>query len=312
MQNFMIEIEPVYTADKPELLQPREKLFRFDSPQSRYYFRFPAQGEEIAYLGATGATDRLLGISEGLLRWYAKNGEVAYIMSKIAADYGTMMHIAIGDFEKAGRVIQFEQLEELGFSTAMQGGFPFAAPEWAFFLPRNIASWIVFCEEHEVEVLAVEFPVWSDKYSVATLCDIYCELTFSRKRYRAIINLKKGYLDDARADESKTFYEGSDLQLQIERLLWRECTPHLPVDMIFNWAPNNWTEKPTYTLKNWTDKTRFSEETLTRMLPLIRLVPGNFSPPKKVSVLHGAYKKGDDINANIRQERMKAPKATKG
>ena len=308
----MIEIEPVYSADIPELLQPREKLFRYDSPQSRYYYRFPAQGEEIAYIGATGAVSRLTGIGEGLVRYYAKNGEVAYIMTKIAADYGTMMHIAIGDFEKGKRETSFDVLEETGYTTAMQGGYPFAAEEWAFFLPRNIASWIVFCEEYDVKVLAVEYPVWSDKYSVATLCDIYCEMKFAKKRVRAIINLKKGYLDNERADQNKTFYEGSDLQMQIERLAWKECCPHLPVDMVFNWSPNNWTETPTYTLKNWTTKTRFNYRTLRRMLELIRMVPGNFSPPRKVAVLQGSYKPGDDILSKIKMQRIKAPKKTKG
>jgi len=312
IEKFLVPIEPVYTANKPELLKPREKLFRFDSPQSRYYFRFPAQGVEIAYLGATGATGRLFGIGEGLLRYYAKNGEIAYLMTKIAADYGTLMHIEIGNFERDGRKANFEELEERGYGAALEGGYPFAASEWAFFLPRNLASWINFCNEHEVEVLAVEYPVWSDEFSVATLCDIYCELTFAKKRRRAIINLKKGYQDDDRADENKTFYDGSDMQMQIERLLWQECVPHLPVDMVFNWAPNNWTgETPTYTLKNWTDKSRFEEKTLKSMLGLLKTIPGHFAPPRKVAVLRGSYEPGGDLTKNVQMVRIKAPRKTK-
>lgn len=311
IEKFFVPIEPVYTAEIIGLQQPGKGLFRFESHDARYYFRFPKAGVEIPYLGATGATKRLLGHEDGLLRYYAKNGEMAYLMTKIAAAYGTLMHIEIGNFERNGRRVNFDEVEERGYRAAIENGFPFAASEWAFFLPRNLASWIHFCNEHEVKVLAIEFPVWSDEFSVATLCDIYCELRFGRRRepVRAIINLKKGYQDDGRADKDKIFYNDSDLQMQIERLIWRECVPHLPVDMIFNWAPNNWTgTTPTYTLKNWTDGTRFNDETLRHMLELLKRIPGHFSPPSKVAILSGSYGPGDDLQKNISLQRIKRPK----
>ena len=172
---FLVELAPVFATD--ELMQPREKLFRYDSPQSRYYFRFPTPETEIPYLGATGAVDKLTPGSEALTPWYAKNGETAYLMARIAADYGSLMHVCIGDFERNGRYVDWRELEEYAFRAAMDTGYQFAAHEWGFHLPRNLASWIQFCEDSEVQVLAVEYPVWSDRYSIATLCDIYCEMT---------------------------------------------------------------------------------------------------------------------------------------
>lgn len=306
IKDYMKEVEPVFISD-PKLLQQREKLYRFDNSVSRYYFRFPDFGEEIAYLGATGATDKLLPTGKGLMYYYGKNGELTDLMVKSLAEYGTLMHVTIGDIEKNGGVCDFDSIADLASRHAVDSGFPFEMTRWAYHLPRNVASWLQFRKDHNVRVLAVEFPVWSDTFSIATLSDIYCEIDFNKKRVLAVINLKKGSFD-ADDDENKKFYESHDLQLQIEKLLWEECYPQQPVEMVFNWSPNNWTEKPTYTLKNWTEKTQFSKAVLTgHMLPMLRMIPGYFAPPRKVATLFGKYE-GGDLQNNINMVRMAAPK----
>lgn len=299
------EISPVYAA--PDLLVPREKLFRFDNTVDRYYFRFPDANTEIAYMGCTAAVSHILRKPEALTAYYAKNGQAAYLMTRIAAEYGTLMHILIGEFERDGRNLVFEEVAERAWRTACELGFAFVAEEWAYHMPRNMASWIAFTEEKEVDVLAVEYPVWSDRFSIATLCDIYCELTFNRKRVRAVINLKKGYTDAAKEDETKQFYPEHGVQLQIERIIWNECVPGLPLDMIFNWSPNNFTGMiPTFSLYNWTDKGPIPENVLIDYeLPPLALRRDTFSPPKKTVIPTGRYGPGSTIAEAMKAVRIR-------
>lgn len=298
---YLKKLEPQYL--KSELLQPKEILWRFDNTQSRYYFRFPEGGDEIAYLGATGAVDALLPKGTGLFDWYARNGALAKLQLEVLSSYGTMLHSEIASFERAGRRVNFGEVEGVAARTANVLGFGFTAEDWAYHLPRNLAAWIQFTIDNKVEVLAVEYPVWSDKYSIATLVDIYCEMTFSKKRVKAIINIKKG-ATDGHEDENKVFYDAHDLQLQIEKTLWLESSG-LPLDMVFNWSPNNWVNEPSYTLKNWTDKTKYPADVLADMLPIIKRVRGYFSPPRKSVVLKGEYVGGDSLTPNIEAVRIK-------
>lgn len=305
---YMTSLEPLFLGNG--MLQPKEKLFRFDSPVSRYYYRFPAAGVEIPYMGATGVVDRETNIRDAdqLIKWYAKHGELAYLLAKVAAAYGTQLHITIADFHRNGMKADFDMVEIESLKAAKEGGFAFEMDKWGYHLPRNLAAWIQFCEERQVEVLAVEYPVWDDSVSVATLCDIYCEMTFDKRRGRAIINIKKGYLDADKEDENKTFYPAQDLQLQIERRLWQKSLGAAqPVDWVFNWSPNNWRDQPTYTLKNWTD-TKYPPAVLEHILQRVKMMPGYFSPPRKVNIMTGNWKAGGSLASNILPIRATTPK----
>jgi len=296
MNDHLKQLEPIYQAK--EIIKPRRILYRFDNVVSRYYFYFPEGEEEVSYMGATAATDILVPMGQGIPKWYAKNGEAVYVLLRMLAEYGTLMHTEIGLFERNGHKVIWSDVEKFAYETAMSKGFAWVAEEWAYHLPRNLAAWIQFCTEKEVRVLAVEFPVWSDIYYIATLVDIYCELTFGKKRVRAIINLKSNLSDEE--DEPKKFYESQDCQLQIEKTLWRECID-LPLDMVFNWSPNNWRDEPTYTLKNWTEKTSWPDERLKDSLPLLKW---EFKPPRKTIVLTGEYEDGKDLRECLHLVRM--------
>lgn len=294
-------LKPEFThLNSPE---PITTLYRFDNANSRYYFRFPEGEDEIAYLGATSMVAKILPSGDGLRKYFQTHGEMAYILTRMAAEYGTMMHQLIGEYERKGYV-DFTETSRLAYERATSLGFGFEARKWSYHMARNIASWIKFCEDVDFETLAIEMPVYHDEYRCATQVDIYGTMMYNRKRRNVIINLKKGYLDAAREDKKKDYYAEHDLQLQIERVLWEETYPDFPVEMVGNWSPNNWTKSPTYTMK-WWDKTAFGRQWLKTYLKLPQDTPGAFNPPSKIPVLEGVYKVGGNIEDNIVWKRMK-------
>jgi hypothetical protein len=105
-------------------------------------------------------------------------------------------------------------------------------------------SFAQFCAEKEVKVEAVEVPLLSDNLGYAGTIDLVCELTFNRKRIRAIVDLKSG---------RNGFMEEYELQLEAYRQLWNVNYPDLPVAMTFNFSPKDWRKEPTYELKNQTE-----------------------------------------------------------
>jgi len=300
--NDFQQLVPEYTSyDGPD---PIDTLYRFDNANSRYYFRFPEGEDEIAYLGATSMVAKIIPQGDGLRKYFQTHGEMAYIMTRMAAEYGTLMHQLVGQYERKGYA-DFDEIAKIAYDRATQNGFGFEARKWSYHMPRNIASWIKFCQDIEFKTMAIEMPVYNDEYRCATQVDIYGTMMYNRKRRPVIINLKKGYTDAAKEDRKKDYYAEHDLQLQIEKLLWETTYPEFPVEMVGNWSPNNWTKSPTYTMK-WWEKTAFGRSWLKTYLKLPQETPGAFTPPSKIPVLTGVFNMvGGNLEDNIVWKRMK-------
>jgi hypothetical protein len=115
---------------------------------------------------------------------------------------------------------------------------------WPEELKKDLLAFAAFCNEKEVRPIAIEVPLVSETLDYAGTLDLVCELTFNRKRVRAIVDLKSG---------KNGFYEDYEIQLEAYRQLWNDQFPTMPIDMVFNWAPKDWRDKPTFDLKNQTD-----------------------------------------------------------
>jgi len=61
-----------------------------------------------------------------------------------------------------------------------------------------------------------------------------------RRRVVAIMDWKSG---------RHGFYPNNEAQLILYRRLWNENFPYMPIELIYNWSPKNWTEEPSYNLK---------------------------------------------------------------
>ena len=171
------------------------------------------------------------------------------------ADYGSALHIAAADYCRNNGVdwLEFEQqahqmLADAGLSA---DSIEYALPEFI----KDFACLVQFFHDYRVTVLAVEIPVWMEE-GVATLIDLVVEMDAKnydktppekRERHHAIINLKSG---------KKGFFESHIMQLVGERMMFNHVYSEslgFEIEHVYNLAPSDWKEKPSYKIKNQTE-----------------------------------------------------------
>lgn len=236
----MIEARPAYA--KQEILQRLPVLRRIDSKSDRFYYS--ADDGISFYPSVTTIIDACAPMPFGLKKWYADMGwDNAREAMDRAAHYGTCMHMLIAEFLQRKQITLDEEIDIRVKQYRDENELDFNNQWWADSLRKDILSFAAFANEKNLEVLAIEVPL-SSKLGYGGTADIVGELDFNKKRVRAIIDEKSG---------KKGFYETHELQLHAYKEAWNETVPDLPVTMVFNWAPKDWTKEPTYTLTNQTD-----------------------------------------------------------
>ena len=76
---------------------------------------------------------------------------------------------------------------------------------------KDLMAWVAFCQERNVEPIAVEIPLVSRTHKVAGTCDLVCRLDFNGKRELAIVDIKSG-----------GSYEDHAVQLDMYRIAFNE------------------------------------------------------------------------------------------
>ena len=273
---YFKEIQPAIGPTVEGLRAPW-KLFRYDRGEDRYYFEFPMGGGKRAYLSVTSFCSKSLPAPQ-LANWRGDVGnDFAEMYSAYTAAYGTFMHTQITEIMRTGRG-NFEELKEQAFQEAHATGFKQGALEWQDKIVNDVASFMLFVKERNVEVIAAEIMVKSDKYELAGAVDLVCRMDFAKGRINAIVDLKSG---------QKGFWDSHRLQLHCYRSLWNEQFEEVfPVTHVFNWAPQNIRSKTQYKLENQTEH-YFSESVEQRMA--IAKTEGWIKPPGAVFELEGEF-----------------------
>lgn len=239
-----INLESVQAGHVVASLPQPEPLRRVDNMGQRFYYTF--NGDVRIFPSVTSILRATMPKPEHLVKWYADLGyENAMKVLRQKASYGTLFHILCGKLLIKGTFDLNTVAEEIAAYRA-EVGIDFPTDYWEYELKRDLLSFAQFCAEKEVKVEAVEVPLLSDNLGYAGTIDLVCELTFNRKRVRAIIDLKSG---------RNGFMEEYELQLEAYRQLWNNCYPEYPATMIFNFSPKDWRKEPTYELKNQTEST---------------------------------------------------------
>ena len=171
------------------------------------------------------------------------------------ADYGTALHIAVAEYCRNSGVewSQFEQwAADYMMGLNLQNGTHQSATAE---LTKDFASLIQFMHDYRVHVIAVELPVFLE-HGIATLIDLVVEMDAKnydktpvekRDRIKAVINLKSG---------KKGFFEEHLLQLVGERRMFNHTFGQVvgyEIQEVFNLAPSDWKEKPTYKIQRQTE-----------------------------------------------------------
>jgi hypothetical protein len=231
-----------------------ERLFRVEIGAGRHYRRESGQ----TYKSLTTFLDAVMPANRFLQNWREKltadMGSVEKVdeFVQATADYGTALHMAIADFCR-NRKVNWAEFDAWAFNYLIGMGLSADTISAAHQeLTKDFASLLQFLYDYDVEILAVELPVWLDS-GVATLIDLVVNMNAKkyvdtpvekRQRHSAIINLKSG---------KKGFFESHILQLCGERAMFQNVFGnHMQVDQVYNLAPTDWRTAPNYKIKNQT------------------------------------------------------------
>lgn len=252
--------------DAKALKRQPEPLYRMDSNNHRYYYRWDKE-KPVFYTSVTTLIKNTLPTSPHLIKWIADMGtEESKEFAQERADYGTFLHIQCGELlingtynlnslsEKLTIFLTKEKLQ------AKQG--------WESDLKKDVLAFAQFMIDYDVKPLAIEICLYHPTGGYAGAIDIVCEMTIEEKgffgevylsgankgqpketkqskRVRAIVDIKSG---------RKGFYESSEIQLKAYEAMWNIHFPELPIDKVFNWSPKDFRGSiPTYNLKDQTD-----------------------------------------------------------
>lgn len=190
---------------------------------------------------------------------------------ELTANYGTLMHVCIGHVVKTGRFVD-QEIRELVIETILN--LKIDQEEymqlWMDNIMLDMLAFLQFVSEYEVKILAIEFPIKMGE--IATCIDMVCEITTKEKgfwgevyatdckggkkgdpkeTYRlntfvAIVDFKSG---------RKGFYPANEFQLELCKEAWNQFFSGTPYEVtkVFNWAPNDWRDIPTFKLKDQSD-----------------------------------------------------------
>lgn len=319
----MITHELVNTEwfDEAALRLPDYKVGRVNFGQGRSYIRINEGGVLESplrlYTSLTTAISSCAPMEEQLLEWHCNLGlKEARRHTKVAQMYGTLMHLEIGKY-LIERVYDFDTTDVITESYLSEHNFweP-ECKDWAMKLKYDMASFIQFTIDYEVEPLGIEYVLLSEK-GFGTLIDLVCNLTTyeigfdesdpyksgPRKgqarevkvpvRKRAIINFKSG---------RKGFYRSNGIQIECERQLWEENFPDLPLDMAMNWAPNEWRENPGYHIKDWVGD--ICQEEVDAVLALARVRYASKAERKEYLHISGVVSTSESLQAALRRENI--------
>ncbi len=275
------EVKPEFAGAQ---FQPKHRLYRFNYGELRFYYRISPEGA-IEFLPSwTTVIGATLKPQPGLVKWIAGMGyDEAMKYRDERAEYGTFLHTLAAEF-LLGKMFKIDYQSIFERLMNYKKGNLNGETNWIWDIQSDMLAFAKFCNDRQIEPLAIEMPLAAD-CGVAGTLDIACELNFDRKRIRAIIDIKSG---------RKGFFENNQLQLEGYRIGWNDNFPNYPIDEIFNWSPADWRTEPNYHFVCQTGKA-----SLSKLEYLVGLFKIDNPHPKSVKIISGELKLGIDTSANF-------------
>lgn len=269
---MVLETEQYYGTIWKELAEEMKKklpIYRLTG-KGRFYFtrETPVSNSRIYNSGTT-----LIGNykdDQGELaihRWKVgliNAGKDPAVELAMRQDYGTLLHITYGDLLN-GVELDYNNLDDyvLGLSEVtnftkerLLHVYNTTKDEFS----KDLASFTQWVHDYKVRPIGVELMLKSDKWKVATALDLVHYATVEeegewgevyksgpRKGQPKLSKkpVEKLLITDFKSGK-KGFYDKNVLQLLLSRDIFEENFPGLKIEGVFNFAPNDWTNKPTY------------------------------------------------------------------
>jgi hypothetical protein len=284
-------VKPFYKSDQFKLNLPT--MYRFNQAGHRYYFSIkePANSffnhDELVtfYPSVTTIIENTTPMSFGLKKILADSGSIKeynkFMNEK--ADYGTLLHILITEYLRSGdtpesREFEFGSVEEYKLNYIKEHNISYETNFWTESLKKDMASLIAFIHEHEVVPIAIEVTgTYVDtvedtqgnvigNHRFAGSIDLICEMSIEETGYWGEV-YKSGDKKGQPKETKKTsrikalvdwksgksgFFESHEIQLHMYKLM-AEQSMGIKIDRVFNVAPKDWRDMPTFSLKDQTD-----------------------------------------------------------
>jgi hypothetical protein len=247
-----------------DVIRQPAPLYRLDSGNHRYYYRFDENDEPVFYTSVTTMIKNTLPTSPYLIKWLADKGEEeGRAEAAHRALYGTFLHTCCVELMIMGKFDLDGLSEKLTIFLTKEKAVP--GDDWVGELKKDILAFAQFMIDYQVKPLAVEICLWHPE-GFAGAIDIVCELSVEEKgffgetyltgankgrpkeskqirRMNAVVDIKSG---------RKGFYESHEVQLGAYLEMWRHHYPDVPIDRLYNFAPKDWRSTPSYNLKDQT------------------------------------------------------------
>jgi len=312
-------IRPVYWSDKVTI----PTIYRFSQSGLRFYFDVKDDNPELSpqvvfYGGCTTVIEKTTPTGYGLKKLIGELGISGfYKMMKEKAHYGTLLHLLIADYLRSsgnpdGRTFDFSSIPARTAAYMKDFKLDYDAQDWAWRVKKDLASLVQFCIDHEVEPLIIEGTgTYTDPENpnlrFAGTVDMVCRMKIREKGFWGEV-----YKSGERKGEAKEsfkevwitaavdfksgkagFFEDHEIQLHMYKLIVEHSYGVL-VDKVYNVAPADWINEPTYKLKDQ------SESTAALKIPyLLRLFDLDWQEPKDILVIDGMLN-GDGLGSVCR------------
>lgn len=305
MSNLSMELVQTQWFDPNAIRLPDYRVGRINYGYGRSYIRITNGELETPfrlYTSLTTAISTCSAMERPLLEWYCKLGLAeADRYSKMAAHYGTLMHLLIGEYLQT-QTFDFEECEtKVQEYLSEKHYYERETNDWAEKLKYDLAAFIQFSVDYKIVPLGVEYILLSSARSYGTLIDLVCRMTVETKGFHGDVYLsgpRKGEPKETKQEREVTaiinfksgrhaFYRSNGIQCICEKQLWEENFPDVPLDAAFNWSPKEWNTTPSYNLKDWTDEIEQAE--IDSVLMLADLRYGQNAINKKYVSIGGQY-----------------------
>ena len=299
--------------DENKLKQPPVKLYRLDSHNVRVYY---TPEEEVCefYPGLTGFLNKVLPTPQELIDWLVQMGkEAAAIYVKERAIYGSLMH---GQFapllEK--REYDLEPIPEIINGYCKQNKIVVNEKAWSQELKSDVLAFAAWMDEYKVVPIAIEIPLRSVKYGIATLLDLVCKMTVSvwgfwGEEYKT--GARKGdpketsqdceiyAIVDFKSRKKAYVTESDELQLAYCEEIFKENYPEFNDKefKLYSWHPKDWKTAPGSHFTEHTNKRPIRELELYSELYRLKYDVTKYSRMK----FKGVVKVGEDLTENYQK-----------
>ena len=234
------KITPIYSPFGANALQQTLNalpLFRapFGHEGARYYFR---KGFDEFYAGYSLWTSSVIPKSPHLIKWMVEEGDAGKQKAHEARVYGTILHHIIAECEReGGAVFKFDGPVSCWWKAVVRSYIEgeglnlfLLYDAWCKQVQNDMYAWYTFKKDYEVNVIAVEFPIYDDDYLIATPADVIALMKVDGKEVSAAIDIKATTRPVANSFEYA-------LQLYFIRHAFNKLFGHhFAIERIYNWS----------------------------------------------------------------------------